>query len=369
MNGLRIGSLFSGYGGLDMAVQAVLGGELVWYSEIDPGACAVLQRHHQVPNLGDVTGVDWSAVPPVDVLTGGFPCTDLSTAGAGAGLRHGTRSGLWFHMAHAISVLRPPLVVIENVRGLLSREADSDLEPCPWCLGDRTEVPVLRALGAVLGALADLGYDTRWHGLRAADIGAPHPRYRIFITATHTDRVGRERSGPPRNRVAGPAHHGATPAHTTGTGRGRPGSLTPAPAQGAEPETVRAVGRSGGPPAPYTDRTGRQRTQPAQRHHLPARSAGVQWGHYAPAVHRWETVLGRPAPAPTIPGRTGPVLNPMFVEWLMGLPEGHVTATPGLSRNQMLRILGNGVVPRQGTAAIRHLLPDTDTATVTRWAA
>ncbi|MBB5958411.1 DNA (cytosine-5)-methyltransferase 1 [Saccharothrix tamanrassetensis] len=53
----------------------------------------------------------------------------------------------------------------------------------------------------------------------------------------------------------------------------------------------------------------------------------------------------------------------------MGLPEGHVTATPGLSRNQMLRILGNGVVPRQGTAAIRHLLPDTDTATVTRWAA
>ena len=73
----RIGSLFSGYGGLDMAVQSVLGGDLAWYSEIEPAACTVLAAHHPgVPNLGDITKVNWEEVrvaAPVDILTGGYP--------------------------------------------------------------------------------------------------------------------------------------------------------------------------------------------------------------------------------------------------------------------------------------------------------
>ena len=70
---MRVGSLFSGYGGLDAAVQSVMGGDLAWYSEIDPAACTVLAAHHPgVPNLGDITTVDWEGVPPVDILTGGY---------------------------------------------------------------------------------------------------------------------------------------------------------------------------------------------------------------------------------------------------------------------------------------------------------
>ncbi len=80
------------------------------------------------------------------------------------------------------------------------------------------------------------------------------------------------------------------------------------------------------------------------------------WGAYAPAIARWEHVLGRPAPLPTEPGRNGPRLSPRFVEWLMGLDAGHVTDVPGLSRNAQLKALGNGVVPQQAALALRNLL-------------
>lgn len=69
----RIGSLFSGYGGLDMAVRAVVGGSLAWWSDIDDGAIRIMRHHHPgVPNLGDISAVDWEAVEPIDVLTGGL---------------------------------------------------------------------------------------------------------------------------------------------------------------------------------------------------------------------------------------------------------------------------------------------------------
>lgn len=83
---------------------------------------------------------------------------------------------------------------------------------------------------------------------------------------------------------------------------------------------------------------------------------GTDWGKYTAAVERWEG-LTRPAPAPTVPGRNNkPVLNPRLSEWMMGLPEGHVTDHPGLPRSQALKIIGNGVVPQQATAALVDLL-------------
>lgn len=182
---MKIGSLFSGYGGLDMAVQAVTGAEVAWHCEWDDAPSQILDTHFpNVPNYRDVSKVDFTQVEPVEILTGGFPCQDLSLAGKRAGLTNGTRSGLWSEFARAIDVLRPRLVVIENVRGLLSAKAHSDVEPCPICMGETGDgKPTLRALGAVLGDLADLGYDARWVGLRAADAGAPHNRFRVFIVA------------------------------------------------------------------------------------------------------------------------------------------------------------------------------------------
>jgi DNA (cytosine-5)-methyltransferase 1 len=190
---MKIGSLFSGYGGLDLAVMNVTGAEVAWHCEWDDAPSKILEKHFPgVPNYRDVSKVDFTSVEPVDILTGGFPCQDLSLAGKRAGLKDGTRSGLWSEFARAIEETKPRLVVIENVRGILSATAHSDLEFCAWCMGEANGEPSLRALGAVLGSLADLGYDAKWTGLRASDAGAPHSRYRIFITATRqpTDPKG-----------------------------------------------------------------------------------------------------------------------------------------------------------------------------------
>jgi DNA (cytosine-5)-methyltransferase 1 len=158
---LRAGSLCTGYGGLDIAAAAVLGAVLFWCAETDPQASAVLAaRFPGVPNLGDLTRADWAAVPPVDLVTAGFPCQDISTAGRGAGIGKGTRSGLWIHIAEAAGQLRPSYLLVENVAALRSR-----------------------GLGRLLGDLAALGYDTQWACLRASDIGAAHRRDRIFLLA------------------------------------------------------------------------------------------------------------------------------------------------------------------------------------------
>lgn len=198
------GELFAGVGGLGMAVDAVFGTRPGFFSEYEPpskknprptqaAATVLAHRYPGVPNLGDVSRIEWSTAPPVRVLSGGFPCQDVSLGGARRGMKEGTRSGLWSEFARAIDELRPDWVVIENVRGLLSAGADSDLEPCPWCVGDDPEQHALRALGAVLGDLAILGFDAEWIGIPASDVGAPHGRFRVFILAwpaAHTDRDG-----------------------------------------------------------------------------------------------------------------------------------------------------------------------------------
>lgn len=351
---LKIGSLFSGYGGLDLAVEHVFNAKTAWFSELNEPVAHVFSYHWpEVPNLGDITAIDWSRVQPVDILIGGFPCQDVSTVGKRAGLAPGTRSGLWAHMAAGIDALQPEWVVIENVRGLLSSpairppaEGDDnerrnpgdatpdgatlrDLEPDPWHLGDNATRP-LRALGAVLGDLADLRVDARWIGLPASLVGAPHQRFRIFALAGRTvpypagdgliARRGNARSGASETRD----DRAFAPDH-----RLRP------PWTGWLTEQERRIGD-----AVVADRRTVQR-----------------WGRYADAVARGEHITGRPAPAPALLNDAdGPRPAPAFVEWLMGLPTGWVTDTEVLTQNQQITALGNGVLPIQAAAALTTLL-------------
>ena len=175
----KIGSLFSGVGGLDLAVEEVFDAETIWQVEFDKNASTILSKRFGVTNYRDVTAVNWHEVPSVDILAGGFPCQDVSAAGRKAGIAAGTRSGLWSYFAEAIDVLRPQYVVIENVRGLLNAKAIRTAH-----LGLEESGVALRAAGAVLGDLADLGYDAKWTTLAAGAIGAPHRRERVFILAT-----------------------------------------------------------------------------------------------------------------------------------------------------------------------------------------
>lgn len=179
-----LGSLFCGTGALDLGVIAATGATLIWYAENDPRITRIPDHHHpKVTNLGDVTLVDWNQVEKVDILVGGTPCQDVSHAGHRRGMVAGTRSNLWVAMREAIATLHPPLVIWENVRGVTRAPAETALEPCPGCVGTPDPGTSLRALGRVLGDLADLRYDAEWCGLRASEVGAPHDRHRIFVAA------------------------------------------------------------------------------------------------------------------------------------------------------------------------------------------
>lgn len=160
---MRIGSLCSGAGMLDMAVTAVTGGEVAWHCEVDPDASTVLAAHHPgVPNYGDLTAVDWHQVEPVDVLAGGWPCQPFSMAGQRKGAddeRH-----LWPYFVAAIERLRPRLFFGENVPGLLTI--------------DRGAV-----FGDVLASLHRLGYSAAWMLLGACKVGACHHRHRLYLAA------------------------------------------------------------------------------------------------------------------------------------------------------------------------------------------
>jgi DNA (cytosine-5)-methyltransferase 1 len=357
-----LGSLFTGTAALDQAATEVLGAAPAWFCDNDPAASALLAHHHpNIPNLGDITTVDWTAVEPVDILTGGFPCQDISAAGRRIGLTPGTRSGLWTHMTYAVATLRPALVVIENVRGFLSAKAHSDMEPCTRCVGNDPAKPPLRALGAVLGDLANLGYDATWCGIRASDVGACHQRFRVFVAAADT----RSETRVVRTRLCAD--------DTTDIGRRRPDHSPPPPAADAESNRRHKGGAAparqlrgsqpadgGGDHAAHADGTRLEIRDSDTRDEFPTtqRSSSTDWGAYSPAIHRWERILGRSAPPPTVDGqRGGRVLNPALVEWMMGLPEGHITSVPGLNRNAMLKLGGNGVVPAQAAAALHQLLP------------
>lgn len=157
---MRVGSLFSGIGGIELGLERAGGFKTVWFVENDLHAQAVLRKHWPGAEIfSDITTVDFTSVQRIDVLTGGFPCQDISTAGKRAGIT-GSRSSLWKHYLRAISEIRPRIALIENVSALTRRGLD-----------------------VVLCDLASIGYDAEWYCLPASSVGAPHRRDRIFILA------------------------------------------------------------------------------------------------------------------------------------------------------------------------------------------
>jgi len=160
--------LFSGIGGFALAAERA-GFVTVAHAEIEPFPCRVLARHWpDVPNLGNVEAIDGRSIVerfgPIDLVTFGSPCQDLSVAGKRSGLA-GARSGLFYEAIRIIRNVRPAFAVFENVPGLFSSNRGCDF-------------------GAVLDSLADIGaVDIAWRVLDAQFFGVPQRRRRIFVVA------------------------------------------------------------------------------------------------------------------------------------------------------------------------------------------
>jgi DNA (cytosine-5)-methyltransferase 1 len=169
---MRIGSLFSGIGGLELGLERATGGHVVWQVERDAYCRHILARHWpDAARHDDVRTVGAANLALVDLLCGGFPCQDVSAAGKQAGLGTPdapTRSGLWYEMRRIIGELRPTWVVVENVAHT-------------W----RTYVPLVRR------DLWGLGYASVPIRVRACDVGARHERARIFVVAGSVADVDR----------------------------------------------------------------------------------------------------------------------------------------------------------------------------------
>ena len=257
---MKIGSLCTGYGGLDMAVEAYFGAETVWCFENDPYASKLINLRYGIENFGDLKELDMLQLPKVDIITAGYPCQPFSTSGERKGIddeRH-----LWPYILKVISQVRPSFVVLENVRGHLS-------------LGFKE----------VLAELARIGYDCEWQLVRASDIGAPHERSRLFAVA-----------------------------YPNGTRRRIPSSIKTA---------------------------------------ANAASAGSQGCKHTRGRFECSSCKAK-SPVPDALDSKGR-LNPVYVEYMMGLPNGWVTDLD-LSRSQQFKILGNGVVPQQAYYALRLLM-------------
>ena len=283
---MKIGSLCTGYGGLDMAVEAFFNAETVWTCEFDKHASKVIKERIAKPNYGDLKTIDWSQVEPIDILTAGYPCQPFSHAG----LRKGAEDErhLWPYIKEIIRQLRPEYVVLENVRGHFG-------------LGFRE----------VLGDLTEIGYDAKWRLVRAADVGAPHRRERLFIVAY-----------PNRSRLS----RTDSSDFQTKQSRHSRSDIDEHPNTNGERCTL------------VTDKRG------AKRHKRQSQSIARQLV---------EAIYNQEVPPPLDEGR----LNVKFVEYMMGLPNGWVSDID-IPRSQKLKILGNGVVPQQAFRALELLLND-----------
>jgi len=292
---LKIGSLCTGYGGLDMAVEAYYEAETVWVSEFDKYASKVIEARINKPNLGNLKVINWAELEPIDILTAGYPCQPFSTAGLRKGVKDDRH--LWPYIKTAISILRPGLVILENVRGHFG-------------LGFRE----------VLSDFTSIGYDVRWTLIRASDVGAPHRRERLFILAYPQDRGD---GCLPVRVQQGNAELGCSIVIDTNSGKRRVSSSN-------KKETISNTNSHSG--------------------QLRERSKQYQRQSQSIASELVTTIYNQAVPPALDKGR----LNVKFVEYMMGLPNGWVTDID-LSRAQMLKILGNGVVPQQAYRALELL--------------
>lgn len=169
---LKVLDLFSGIGGFSLGLERTGGFETVAFCEIEPYCRRVLAKHWpKVPCYEDIRiltadKLRGDGINP-DVITGGFPCQDISTAGKQAGIT-GERSGLWSELCRLIGELRPRYAILENVSALISGNHGQ------W-------------FGKVLGDLAEVGFDAEWHCISASAIGARHRRDRVWIVARNPD--------------------------------------------------------------------------------------------------------------------------------------------------------------------------------------
>jgi DNA (cytosine-5)-methyltransferase 1 len=287
---LKIGSLCTGYGGLDMAVEAFFKAKTVWCAEFDKHASKLIEERFNIPNYGDIKNIDWAAIEPIDILTAGYPCQPFSHAGSRKGTddeRH-----IFPYILEAISILKPRWIILENVRGHLS-------------LG----------LKEVLEGLASKGYDAKWQIVRASDVGAPHQRARLFI-------------------VAYPTSLGWSQRHTCRleqdvTSVEDNGLVTDSNSHGHEESRRTSICL--------------QSASEGLRGRKDQREAGNEY--------RFSFEMDRQEVPDTLDQGK---LNPVFVEYMMGLPKGWVTDID-LLRSQKLKMLGNGVVPQQAYRALELL--------------
>ena len=368
---MQLFSLFTGYGGLDMAVRALTGADLVGVSDIAAGACTVLARNHpDVPNLGDITGLDTTGLPDFDIVSGGYPCQPFSTAGTRRGA--GDPRHLWPHVARIIAARRPRAVVLENVRGHLS-------------LG----------FNQVLADLAGMGYAARWSIVAASSAGAAHRRERLYVVAWPVgapyqvavpDKVDTAGECGPAGyeamlRVDEPGTRNPLDTQRLFTDKmvlfPTPNTFDHVPPrEGAALEYQ--LRRGGGATATRRNTTGNLREDIMLARDPAAFAAGEpdastraqladavahagfaheRWGRYAPAVSRWSLSTAMEPPEPTEVDEKGRTrLRPEFCEWLMGLAPGTVTDPAlGLSRQQQFTLTGNGVIPQAAYLALRGL--------------
>jgi DNA (cytosine-5)-methyltransferase 1 len=202
-NHITVATLCSGIGGPELAFEAA-GFTVIWHAEIDPFCCEVLREHWPtVPNLGDITTIDWNAVETPAVLHASYPCQPFSFAGNRRGSQD--ERHLWPFVRDAIRVLRPRVVVLENVAGHLSLGFDE-----------------------VLADLAALGFDAEWSIVSACSVGAPHVRRRLFVVA-HPGGNGQSTEGEDLQGARRLSQVGAEPARGCGVGRPKPRAWLPEP--------------------------------------------------------------------------------------------------------------------------------------------
>ena len=168
-------SMFSGIGGFELGIQmASKEVEVIGYSEIDKYAIQVYEKHFPgVKNYGDATTIRGDELPQFDILFGGFPCQAFSVAGRRQGFLDRTRGTLFFDIARILNDKRPQIVVLENVKGLLSHDKGNTFQ-------------------TILGTLAGLGYGVEWQVLNSKDFGVPQNRERVYFVGHLGSISGRQ---------------------------------------------------------------------------------------------------------------------------------------------------------------------------------